>query len=83
MLVVNWLGSVRRSHNQETSGTNQAECSHTIRQRATPAQEQEIRRSQPTKPNRCRTKIQTQFEPESNPAIGQHLLKFNQCISDL
>ena len=38
--------------------------------------------SQPTRtqPNRkCKAKSKTQFEPESDSAIGQHLLESNQC----
>ena len=33
-----------------------------------------------TQPNRkCKAKSKTQFKPESNSAIGQHLLEYNQC----
>ena len=33
-----------------------------------------------TQPNRkCKAKSKTQFEPESDSAIGQHLLESNQC----
>ena len=38
--------------------------------------------SQPTRtqPNRkCKAKSKTQFEPENDSAIGQHLLESNQC----
>ena len=47
-----------------------------------PTQEQGTHRSQPTRtqPNRkCKGKSQTQLEPESVLAIGQHLLESNQC----
>ena len=53
-----------------------------IRQKTTLTQEQEIHRSQPTgnQPNKkCKAKRKTQFEPESDSAIGQHLLESNQC----
>ena len=53
-----------------------------IRQRATLTQEQETHRYQTTRtqPNRkCKAKSNTQFEPESDSAIGQHLLESNQC----
>ena len=52
-----------------------------IRQKTTPTQEQGTQRSQPTRtqPNRkCKAKSKTQFEPESDSAIGQHLLESNQ-----
>ena len=45
-------------------------------------QEQGTHRSQPTRtqPNRkCKAKSKTQFEPESDSAIGRHLLESNQC----
>ena len=53
-----------------------------IRQKTTLTQEQGTHRSQPTRtqPNRkCKAKSKTQFEPESDSAIGQHLLESNQC----
>ena len=53
-----------------------------IRQKTTLTQEQGTHRSQPsrTQPNRkCKAKSKTQFEPESDSAIGQHLLESNQC----
>ena len=53
-----------------------------IRQKTTLAQEQGTHHSQPTRtqPNRkCKAKSKTQFEPESDSAIGQHLLESNQC----
>ena len=53
-----------------------------IRQKTTLTQEQGTQRSQPTRnqPNRkCKAKSKTQFEPESDSAIGQHLLESNQC----
>ena len=53
-----------------------------IRQKTTLAQEQGTHRSQPTRtqPNRkCKAKSETQLEPESDSAIGQHLLESNQC----
>ena len=53
-----------------------------IRQKTTLTQEQGTHRSQPTRtqPNRkCKAKSETQFEPESDSAIGQHLLESNQC----
>ena len=53
-----------------------------MRQKTTPTQEQGTHRSQPTRtqPNRkCKAKSKTQFEPESDSAIGQHLLESNQC----
>ena len=53
-----------------------------IRQKTTLTQKQETHRSQPTRtqPNRkCKPKSKTQFEPESDSAIGQHLLESNQC----
>ena len=53
-----------------------------MRQRATLTQEQGTHRSQPTRtqPNRkCKARSKTQFEPESNSAIGQHLLESNEC----
>ena len=31
------------------------------------------------KQKKCKAKSKTQFEPESNSAIGQHLLESNQC----
>ena len=52
-----------------------------IRQKTTLTQEQGTHRSQPTRtqPNRkCKAKSKTQFEPESDSAIGQHLLESNQ-----
>ena len=55
-----------------------------IRQRTTPTQKQETHRSHPirSQPNRkCKAKIKTQFEPEIDSAIGQHLLESNQCAS--
>ena len=54
-----------------------------IRQKITLTQE--THRSQPTRtqPNRkCKAKSKTQFEPESDSAIGQHLLESNQCASN-
>ena len=42
----------------------------------------QLKTSQPTRtqPNRkCKAKSKTQFEPESDSAIGQHLLESNQC----
>ena len=53
-----------------------------IRQKTTLTQEQGTHRSQPSKtqPNKkCKAKSKTQFEPESDSAIGQHLLESNQC----
>ena len=53
-----------------------------IRQKNTLTQEQGTHRSQPTRtqPNRkCKAKSKTQFEPESDSAIGQHLLESSQC----
>ena len=53
-----------------------------IRQKSTFTQEQEIHRSQPTGNQlnkKCKAKRKTQFEPESDSAIGQHLLESNQC----
>ena len=53
-----------------------------IRQKNTLIQKQGNHRSQPikTQPNRkCKAKSKTQFEPESDSAIGQHLLESNQC----
>ena len=53
-----------------------------IRQKTTLTQEQGTHQSQPTRtqPNRkCKAKSKTQFEPESDSAIGQHLLESNQC----
>ena len=53
-----------------------------IRQKNTLIQEQGTHRSQPikTQPNRkCKAKSKTQFEPESDSAIGQHSLESNQC----
>ena len=53
-----------------------------IRHKTTLTQEQETHRSQPTRtqPNRnCKAKSKTQFEPESDSTIGQHLLESNQC----
>ena len=53
-----------------------------IRQKNTLTQKQGTHRSQPTRtqPNRkCKAKSKTQFEPESDSAIGQHLLESNQC----
>ena len=52
------------------------------RQKTTLTQEQGTHRSQPTRtqPNRkCKAKSKTQFEPESDSAIGQHLLESNEC----
>ena len=45
-------------------------------------QEQGTHRSQPTRTQtnrKCKAKSKTQFEPESDSAIGQHLLESNQC----
>ena len=56
-----------------------------IRQKTTLTQEQGTHRSQPTRtqPNRkCKAKSMTQFEPESDSAIGQHLLESNQCAGN-
>ena len=53
-----------------------------IRQKNTLTQKQGTHRSQPTRtqPNRkCKAKGKTQFEPESDSAIVQHLLESNQC----
>ena len=53
-----------------------------IRQKTTLTQEQGNHRSQPTRtqPNRkCKAKSKTQFEAESDSAIGKHLLESNQC----
>ena len=53
-----------------------------MRHKTTLTQEQETHWSQPTRtqPNRnCKAKSKTQFEPESDSAIGQHLLESNQC----
>ena len=53
-----------------------------IKQKSTFTQEQGTHRSQPTRtqPNRkCKAKSNTQFEPESDSAIGQHLLESIQC----
>ena len=53
-----------------------------IRQKTTLTQEQETHRPQPTRiqSNRnCKAKSKTQFEPENDSAIGQHLLESNQC----
>ena len=53
-----------------------------IRRKTTFTQEQGTHRSQPTRtqPNRkCKAKSKTQFEPESDSAIGQHLLESNEC----
>ena len=52
------------------------------RQNTTLTQEQGTHRSQPTRtqPNRkCKAKSKTQFELESDSAIGQHLSESNQC----
>ena len=51
------------------------------RQKTTLTQEQGNHQSQPTRtqPNRkCKAKSRTHFEPESDSAIGQHLLESNQ-----
>ena len=53
-----------------------------IRQKTTLTPEQGTHRSQPnrTQPNKkSKAKSKTQFEPESDSAIGQHLLEFHQC----
>ena len=53
-----------------------------IRQKTTLTQNQGTHRSQSirTQPNRkCKAKSKTQFKPESDSAIGQHLLESNQC----
>ena len=53
-----------------------------IRQKTTLTQKRGTHRFQPTRtqPNRkCKAKSKTQFEPESDSAIGQHLLESNQC----
>ena len=53
-----------------------------VRQKTTFTQEQGTHLSQPTRtqPNRkCKAKSKTQFESESDSAIGQHLLESNQC----
>ena len=55
-----------------------------IRQKTALTHEQGTQRSQPkrTQPNRkCKAKSKTQFEPESDSAIGQHLLESNQCCA--
>ena len=52
-----------------------------IRQKTTLTQEPGTHRSQPTRaqPNRkCKAKSETQFDPESDSAIGQHLFESNQ-----
>ena len=48
-----------------------------IRHKTTLTQEQGTHRSQPNR--NCKAKSKTQFEPESDSAIGQHLLESNQC----
>ena len=56
-----------------------------IRRKTTLTQEQETRRSQPTRSQsnrKCKAKSKTHFEPESDSAIGQHLLEFNQCAQN-
>ena len=53
-----------------------------IRQKTALTQEHGTQRSQPTRtqPDRkCKAKSKTQFKPESDSAIGQHLLESNQC----
>ena len=53
-----------------------------IRQKTTLTQEQGTHRSQPTRTQsnrKCKAKKKTQFEPQSDSAIGQHLLESNQC----
>ena len=53
-----------------------------IGQKTTLTQEQGTHQSQPTRtqPRRkCKANSKTQFEPESDSAIGQHLLESNQC----
>ena len=53
-----------------------------LRQKTTLTQKQETHRSQPTRtqPNRkYKAKSKTQFEPESDSAIGQHLLESIKC----
>ena len=73
---------VRRSHYSKASGTHQATCSKSNKAKNTLTQEQGTHRSQPirTQPNRkCKAKSKTQFEIESDSAIGQHLLECNQC----
>ena len=53
-----------------------------IRQKTTPTQDQGTHRFQPTRtqPNRkCKAKSKTQFEPQNDSAIGQHLLESKQC----
>ena len=53
-----------------------------IRQKTILTQEQRTHRSQSTRtqPNRkCKAKSKTQFKPENDSAIGQHLLESNQC----
>ena len=58
----------------------------TIRQKTTLTQEQGTHRSQPTRtqPNiKCKAKSKTQFEPESDSAIGQDLLEFNHAHTSI
>ena len=53
-----------------------------MRQKITLTQEQGTHRSQTIRiqPNRkCKTKSKTQFKPESDSAISQHLLESNHC----
>ena len=53
-----------------------------IKQKNTLTQELGTHRSQPTRtqPNKkCKAKNRTQFKPESDSAVGQHLLESNQC----
>ena len=56
-----------------------------IRQKTILTQEQGTHQSQPTRTQtnrKCKAKSKTQFEPESDSAIGQHLLESNQCASN-
>ena len=53
-----------------------------IRQKTTLTLEQGTHRSQPTRTQlnrKCKAKSKTQFKPESDLAIGQHLLESNEC----
>ena len=53
-----------------------------IRQRATSTQQQATHQSHPTRtqPNRkCKAKSKTPIQPESDSAIGRHLLESSQC----
>ena len=81
-VIVGTYPTQRLQDYSKASGTHQATCSKNNKAKTTLTQEQGTHRSQLTRtqPNRkCKAKSKTQFEPESDSALGQHLLKSNRC----